>query len=119
MASGIPVERVVLAVWFLGGGVAGVAGVFRGADTRLVPTLGWEVLLFIFAVVLLGGIGSFYGTIIAAYIISLVENVGVIMLVNIGLSTSYRPAIAFLILIIVLLFRPQGIVGIKLGGERE
>jgi len=119
MASGIPIDRVILGVWFFGGGVAGVAGVFRGADTRLIPTLGWEVLLFIFAVVLLGGIGSIYGTIIAAHAISAVENLGVVLLVSLGLSTSYRAAIAFLVLILVLLFRPQGIVGIKLGGERE
>ncbi|NOZ76585.1 MAG: branched-chain amino acid ABC transporter permease [Euryarchaeota archaeon] len=119
MASGIPIDRVILGVWFFGGGVAGVAGVLRGADTRLVPTLGWEVLLFIFAVVLLGGIGSIYGTIIAAYVISLVENVGVVFLIQLGLSASYRPAIAFFVLILVLLFKPQGIMGIRLGGERE
>ncbi|WP_456475033.1 branched-chain amino acid ABC transporter permease [Candidatus Pyrohabitans sp.] len=119
MASGIPVDRVVLATWFLGGGIAGVAGVFRAADTRLIPTLGWEVLLPVFAVVLLGGIGSFYGAIIAAYVIAFAENVGVLILASLGLHTGYRPAIAFFILILVLIFRPQGILGVRLGGERE
>jgi|Deesub1362B_J571_1020462.scaffolds.fasta_scaffold01740_9 branched-subunit amino acid ABC-type transport system permease component len=119
MASGVSVDRVILATWFLGGGIAGVAGVFRAADTRLIPTLGWEVLLPVFAVVLLGGIGSFYGAIVAAYIIAIAENVGVLILASLGLHTGYRPAIAFLILILVLIFRPQGIFGTRLGGERE
>ncbi len=118
-ASGIPVRRVVLATWVLGGGIAGVAGVLRAADTRLVPTLGWEVLLPVFAVVLLGGIGSFYGAVAAAYLLAAAENLGVLLLGALGMSTGYRYAISFVILILVLLFRPYGIAGQRLGGERE
>ena len=81
----------------------------RGVDTRLSPWLGWNVLLIAFAVVILGGIGSFYGAIIAAYLIGFVENIGVVALINLDLPTSYRPAIAFSILIIMLIFRPQGL----------
>ena len=66
-------------------------------------------MLIAFAVVILGGIGSFYGAIIAAYIIGFVENIGVVALINLDLPTSYRPAIAFSILIIMLIFRPQGL----------
>ncbi len=118
-ASGIPVHRVMLLTWVLGGGIAGMAGVLRAADTRLVPTLGWEVLLPVFAVVLLGGIGSFYGAVAAAYLLAAAENVGVLVLSSLGISTGYRYAISFVILILVLLFRPHGIAGSRLGGERE
>ena len=59
--------------------------------------------------VILGGIGSFYGAILAAYIIGFAENIGVIALINLGLSTSYRPAIAFAILIIMLILKPRGL----------
>ncbi len=119
MASGINVERIILTTWFIGAGIAGVAGVFRAADTRLLPTLGWEVLLPVFAVVILGGIGSFYGAVAAAYILSFAENVGVLFLAKFGLHTGYRYAISFMILILVLLIRPQGIANVKIKGERE
>ncbi|VVB95230.1 Branched-chain amino acid transport system / permease component [uncultured archaeon] len=111
MASGIDTEKILLWVWFIGGGLAGIGGVLRGADTRLVPLLGWEVLLSAFAVVILGGIGSFYGAILAAYLLGFAENFGVVLLSELSISTGYRPAIAFIILIIVLIFRPWGIMG--------
>ena len=113
MASGIDTEKILLWVWFIGGGLAGIGGVFRGADTRLVPLLGWEIILSAFAVVILGGIGSFYGAIIAAYILGFAENFGVSILSDLSISTGYRPAIAFIILIIVLIARPSGIMGKK------
>ncbi len=113
MASGIDTEKILLWVWFIGGGLAGMGGVFRGADTRLVPLLGWEMILPAFAVVILGGIGSFYGVILAAYILGFAENFGVLILSDLSISTGYRPAIAFIILIIVLILRPSGIMGKK------
>ncbi|MBU3967048.1 MAG: branched-chain amino acid ABC transporter permease [Euryarchaeota archaeon] len=113
MASGIDTEKILLWVWFIGGGLAGIGGVFRGADTRLVPLLGWEVILSAFAVVILGGIGSFYGAILAAYILGFAENFGVSLLSDLSISTGYRPAIAFIILILVLILRPTGIMGRK------
>jgi branched-subunit amino acid ABC-type transport system permease component len=113
MASGIDTEKILLWVWFIGGGLAGIGGVFRGADTRLVPLLGWEVILPAFAVVILGGIGSFYGAVLAAYILGFAENFGVSILMELSISTGYRPAIAFIILILVLILRPEGILGRK------
>lgn len=110
-ACGIDVNRLLIWVWFIGAGLAGIGGVLRGANTRLVPQLGWEVLLPTFAVVILGGVGNFYGTIIAAYILGFAENLGVAMLATLSISTGYRPAIAFLVLIIVLLVKPTGIMG--------
>ncbi|MDY6892544.1 MAG: hypothetical protein SVO26_02360, partial [Chloroflexota bacterium] len=58
---------------------------------------------------ILGGIGSFYGAVAAAFIIGFVENVGVALLASAGISTEYRMAIAFVILIVTLLIRPQGL----------
>ncbi len=109
LASGININRVTLTTWFTGAALAGIAGLFRAAGTRLSPLLGWDILLPTFAVTILGGIGSFYGAIAAAFIIGLIENVGVVILVNLGLSTEYRMAIAFGILILTLLIRPQGL----------
>lgn len=109
LSSGINTGRVLLITWFMAAGLAGIAGLFRAAETRLSPLLGWDILLPTFAVTILGGIGSFYGAIVAAFVIGLAENIGVVFLVKLGLSTEYRLAIPFIILILVLLLRPQGI----------
>ncbi len=119
MASGIPTDNIIRGMWFLGGGAAGLGGALRAADTRLIPTLGFEILLPVFAVVLLGGIGSFYGAIVAAYLLALAENLSVVLLTALGLNTSYRAGVAFLVLLLVLIFKPQGIMGMRIGGERE
>jgi len=109
LASGINVDRVIWVTWFIGAGLAAVAGIFRGADTQIWPMTGWDIILPIFAVAILGGIGNFYGTIAAAFIIGLAENIGVVGLIALGLSTTYRTGIAFVILIITLIVKPEGL----------
>ena len=109
LSSGINTTRVLIFTWFVSAGLAGIAGLFRGVETRLSPYLGWDILLPTFAVAVLGGIGSFYGAIVAAIIIGLAENIGVVLLSQAGLSTEYRIAIPFVILIVVLIFKPQGL----------
>ena len=109
LASGINVDQVIWITWFIGTGLASVAGILRGADTQIWPMTGWDIILPIFAVIILGGIGNFYGAIAAAFIIGLVENIGVVGLIALGLSTAYRIGIVFLILIITLIVKPQGL----------
>jgi branched-subunit amino acid ABC-type transport system permease component len=109
LSSGINTTRVLVITWFVSAGLAGIAGLFRGVETRVSPYLGWDILLPTFAVAMLGGIGSFYGAMVAAVIIGLAENIGVVLLAQAGLSTDYRMAIPFVILIVVLIFRPQGL----------
>ena len=109
LASGINTDRVIWITWFLGAGLAATAGVFRGAGTLVNSMIGWEIILPVFAVVILGGIGNYYGAIAAAFIIGLAENFGVVGLTAMGLSTEYRTAISFLILIVTLIVKPQGL----------
>jgi len=109
LASGINIDRVTWITWFIGAGLAAVAGIFRGADTQVWPMTGWDIILPIFAVTILGGIGNFYGAIAAAFIIGLAENIGVVGLIALGLSTTYRIGIAFVILIITLIVKPEGL----------
>jgi len=109
LASGINVDRVIWITWFIGAGLAAVAGIFRGADTQIWPMTGWDIILPMFAVAILGGIGNFYGAIVAALVIGLAENVGVVGLIALGASTTYRIGIAFVILIITLIVKPQGL----------
>lgn len=109
---GIPVERVHTLTWLLVGGLAGVAGALWGIYTSVNPLTGWLAILSVFAATVLGGLTSFPGTILGAYIVGLSENF-LMQLLNrwLGLDFSFKPAIPFIIIILVLLFRPQGLTG--------
>jgi neutral amino acid transport system permease protein len=106
---GIPVERVKWLTWLLVGGLAGVSGALWGIQTSVSPLMGWVVILSVFAAAILGGLSSFPGTILGAYVIAFSENT-VMQLLNhtIGLDFSFKPAIPFVIIVIVLLIRPEG-----------
>ncbi|WP_366556210.1 branched-chain amino acid ABC transporter permease [Aquibaculum sediminis] len=102
--SGIDTERVVLWTWVLGGGLAGAAGVFLGLDTRLHPEMGWTLLLPIFAAAILGGIGKPYGAIVGGLVIGIVQEMSTLVI-----AAAYKPAIAFAILVVMLIVRPTGL----------
>lgn len=103
--SGIDVDRMILYVWILSGALAGVAGVLLAMNTQVHPSVGWNLILPIFAAVILGGIGSAYGAMAGGIAL------GVTMEVSVAWNPNYRFAVAFLGLILILLLRPQGILG--------
>ena len=109
---GVQVEQVTTITWLLAGGLAGVAGALWGIYTSINPLVGWLAILSVFAATVLGGMTSFSGTILGAYIVGLSENL-LMQLLNFwfGLDFSFKPAIPFTIIILVLLFRPQGLTG--------
>ena len=108
-ASGINTDRVLLWTWGVAGALAGAAGVLLvifNATSQLRPVLGFQLLVPLFAAVVVGGIGNPYGAFIGAMLI------GVSMEVSTGwVLSTYKPAVAFAVMIIVLLFRPRGILG--------
>lgn len=106
--AGIDPERVLRATWIIGAVLAAVAGVFAGLTVQLRPTLGLDLLLPLFAAVILGGIGSVWGAVLGGLIIGLAESVAVHVI-----GAEYRAAAAFVVLIAVLLFRPTGIFAEK------
>jgi branched-subunit amino acid ABC-type transport system permease component len=109
---GIPVERVYSFTWLLVGGLAGVGGALWGVYTSINPLMGWITILSVFAATVLGGMTSFVGTILGAYLVGLSENLLMqILNYSLGLDFSFKPAIPFIIIILVLLFRPQGLTG--------
>ncbi len=114
--QGIQVGRVYYFTWILAGGLAGVAGALWGIYTSINPLTGWLAILSVFAATVLGGMTSFVGTILGAYVVGLSENF-VMQLLNhyFGLDFSFKPAIPFIIIILVLLFRPQGLTGFMEG----
>jgi branched-chain amino acid transport system permease protein len=104
--TGIPTERVVRWTWIMGGGLTGIAGYLIILDRgTLAYNFGWLLLLLIFAAVILGGIGSVYGAIGGGLIIGLASRVSLVWLPE---ATFARPA-AFLVMILILVYRPQGL----------
>lgn len=107
--TGINTERVVLWIWGIGTMMAAAAGVLTGIENKFVtPELGWQMLLSIFAAVILGGIGNPYGAIAGGVVIGLSEEISTAFI-----STGYKPAVAFTIMVIMLLVRPTGLFGGK------
>ncbi len=105
----VPVNRVHDLTWLLAGGLAGVGGALWGLSTFVNPTTGWLAILSVFAATVLGGMTSFTGTILGAFLVAFSENT-IMQLLNqwFGVPFSVKPAIPFVIIIIVLLVRPQG-----------
>lgn len=104
LVTGIPAERVILITWLLGGALAAAAGVLLGMDSRLTPTMGWNILLPVFAAAILGGIGRPYGAIAGGMVIGMAMEISTLFI-----DPAYKPAVAFIIMVAVLIVRPQGI----------
>jgi len=103
--TGIPTEQVVRYTWIIGGGLTGVAGyMFVLWKGTLGFNDGWLLLLLVFAAVILGGIGSIYGAIGGGIIIGMTASLSVIWI-----PSAFGRAAAFLVMIVILLFKPQGI----------
>ncbi|MFC7046665.1 branched-chain amino acid ABC transporter permease [Halobacteriaceae archaeon GCM10025711] len=103
--TGIPTERVVRWTWIIGGGLAGVAGYLLVLWTGTLDfQFGWLLLLPIFAAVILGGIGSIYGAILGGLVIGLTWDLSILWI-----PSDFARASAFGIMILILLFRPQGL----------
>lgn len=108
--AGIKTERVVASTWIIGAGLAAIAGVFVGLDTDVHTNLGWNMLLPMFAAALLGGIGRPMGAIVGGLIIGIAEElVSYPVLGTSLLSPGYKSAVAFVIMLALLIFRPQGL----------
>jgi neutral amino acid transport system permease protein len=104
--SGINTSRVILWTWVFAAGFAGLAGVLAGAITQLQPELGFELLLPIFAAVVMGGIGNAYGALAAGVLLGLVIEWSTLFI-----DARWKTGIGFVVLILVLVIRPQGIFG--------
>lgn len=105
---GIDVDFVVRATWLIGGALAAAAGVMSGIVVQIRPFMGFDLLLPLFSAAILGGIGSVPGAILGGLIVGLAEALAVPLI-----GANYRAAVAFALLIAVLLLRPTGILGTR------
>lgn len=110
--SGIDVDRIGTYVWLLAGALAGLSGVmFAVVQGIFDPNLGSQVLFLIFTAVVLGGIGSAYGALVAGVVLGLSMELSTWSGLAGGLDARFKPVLAFLVLILLLMFRPQGLFG--------
>jgi branched-chain amino acid transport system permease protein len=104
--AGVDVARVIRVTWLIGGALAGAAGVVVGLLVQIRPFMGFDLLLPFFAAAILGGIGSVPGAVVGGLVVGLSE-AGAVALVG----AQWRGAVAFAVIIAVLLVRPSGLFG--------
>jgi branched-chain amino acid transport system permease protein len=105
-SSGIDVDRVILLTWILAAGLAALGGIFLGLNESVSYDMGFSILLLLFAAVVLGGLGSAYGVIAGGFVVGIVVEMS-----TLWVPAELKFATGLVILIVVLLFRPQGIFG--------
>jgi branched-chain amino acid transport system permease protein/neutral amino acid transport system permease protein len=106
LVSGIDTERIIAWTWGIGGALAAAGGILYGIDVQLHPGMGWNFLIPLFAATILGSIGNMYGALIGGLIIGVSQQLSTAFLLP-----TYKLAVAFVIMILILLFRPKGIFG--------
>ena len=104
--AGVRLSTMVAAVWIIAGGLSAVAGTLYALTNQLNPMLGHVFLLPVFAATIVGGIGSVYGAVLGGFIVGIASGLALMIL-----PPGYAPAMPFLIILAVLLFRPQGLLG--------
>ena len=103
--SGIDVRFVRALTWGIVGGLCAASGFFLGLNAELKSMMGWHMLLPIFAAAILGGVGRVEGAVVGGLVIGLVEETSVLII-----PSEYKSAMAFVVLLLILLFRPTGIL---------
>jgi len=111
--SGIYPEKVVLYAFGIGSALAGMAGVLISLETNIEPTMGFNAILKGIIASIIGGIGSIPGAVLGGVFLGIVENLGIWKI-----QAGWKDTIAFAVLIIFLLLRPEGILGKKNNREK-
>ncbi len=106
LVSGINTDRIIFWTWVIGGSLLAIAGTLLSLQANLKPEFGFQLLLPLFAGAILGGLGKPQGALIGALVVGVAQEVSVAYI-----SAGYKPGIAFLILIFILLIRPRGLFG--------
>ncbi|MBW2618211.1 MAG: branched-chain amino acid ABC transporter permease [Deltaproteobacteria bacterium] len=106
LVSGIDTERIIIWTWGIGGALAAAGGILYGLDVQVHPGMGWNFLIPLFAAAILGTVGNMYGALVGGLTIGVAQQVSTAFMLP-----TYKPAVAFIIMILILLIRPKGIFG--------
>ena len=107
--SGINSNKVILTSFAIGSALVGIAGILVSLDVDMTPTMGMNALMMGVVAMIVGGVGSIWGIVLGSLLLALAQNLGVWYI-----SSQWQDAIAFAILLIFLLFKPEGFFGKKL-----
>jgi branched-chain amino acid transport system permease protein len=107
-STGIDTQRIIRIVWFAGGALAALGGIFRGLDEQVGFEMGSRLVFLMFAAITLGGLGSAFGALVGGVLVGIL-----VEMASLVVPSELKNAPALLILIIVLVLRPQGILGRK------
>lgn len=109
--TGINTERVVMATWVVGGALACAAGALLAIDTQVETMMGFKLLLPVFAAAILGGVGRPYGAMVGGLVIGIAEELSSYHWIGSTplLDPGYKQGVAFVIMILMLLWRPSGL----------
>lgn len=109
--AGLDTKRVIRWTWIIGASLAATAGVISGLDTDVHPNMGWNLILPMFAATILGGIGKPMGALAGGLLIGLAEELSTYNWIGDDalVSPSYKTAVAFMIMVVLLIVRPQGL----------
>jgi branched-chain amino acid transport system permease protein len=114
MSLGTNSSLVTLSVFVTGSLLAAYAGVLVGYETNLQPTMGTSYTIKAFAAMILGGLGNVWGTVAGGFILGLVENLAIgLDFGGYSIPAGYKDAFAFVIILVVLLFKPEGIFSVR------
>ena len=105
-SSGINVNRVILVVWVMGGALAALGGVLLGLSDQVQWDMGFRLLLLMFAGVTLGGLGTAYGALVGSLVVGVFVQMSTLVIPN-----DIKYVGGLLLLIVILVIRPQGILG--------
>jgi branched-chain amino acid transport system permease protein len=107
-SSGIDVNRVILITWMLAGGLAALGGIFFGLNEAVQWDMGFGLLLLIFAAVVLGGLGTAYGTMVGGFVVGIAVEMSTLFMPN-----ELKTAVGLVVLIVILLVKPEGLFGTR------
>ncbi len=107
-SKGIDPDRMARLAIGIGMGLAGIGGMLVGLDTSIDPLVGFRAILSVFAAAVVGGLGSIPGAVIGGLAIGLAEELSLL-----ALPATYKSAVGFLAIVVILTLRPQGLLGTK------
>ena len=108
--SRIHVRRVMIALWLMTGAISAIAGIILGIKTVVTPEVGWNTLLPVFSAAIFGGIGSPVGAVVAGILLGVAQELSTPFV-----GFTYKIALAFAVMLFVLLVRPRGLFGTSEG----
>lgn len=116
---GIHPNKIIMIVFGISSAIAAIAGILIANEQNLYPTMGFLLVIKAFTAVIIGGLGNITAGVIGGFLLGIIENLAIgITIAGVSIPTSFRDGVAFLILILILIWKPTGLLNKKTEGSR-